>query len=33
VRTWPRQLNFDYGNRRDVSIRFTADGRVQVTSN
>jgi len=32
VRTWPRQLNFDYGGRRDVSIRFLADGRVRVTN-
>jgi hypothetical protein len=32
VRTWPRQLNFDYGSRRDVGIRFLADGRVQVTN-
>jgi hypothetical protein len=32
VRSFPRQINFDYGGRRDVSIRFLADGRVRVTN-
>ena len=32
VRTFPRQINFDYGSRRDVTIRFLADGRVRVTN-
>jgi hypothetical protein len=32
VRTFPRQINFDYGHRRDVTIRFLADGRVRVTN-
>jgi hypothetical protein len=32
VRTFPRQINFDYVGGRDVSIRFLADGRVRVTN-
>ena len=32
VRTFPRQINFDYGGRRDVTIRFLADGRVRVSN-
>jgi hypothetical protein len=32
VRTFPRQINFDYGSRRDVTIRFMGDGRVRVTN-
>lgn len=30
VRSWPRQINFDYGGRRDITIRFLADGSVRV---
>jgi hypothetical protein len=32
VRTFPRQINIDYVGRRDVTIRFMADGRVRVTN-
>ncbi len=32
VRTLPRQINFDYPGRNDVTIRFLADGRVRVTN-
>ena len=32
VRTFPRQINFDYDGRHDVTIRFLADGRVRVTN-
>ena len=32
VRTFPRQINFDYDGRRDVTIRFLADGGVRVTN-
>ena len=32
VRSFLRQINFDYGGRRDVTIRFLGDGRVRVTN-
>jgi hypothetical protein len=32
VLSLPRQIIFDYGGRRDVSIRFVPDGRVRVTN-
>ena len=32
VRSWPRQIIFDYGGRRDVTIRFLPDGGVRVNN-